>query len=293
MKKLISGMLSLIIFISLIGLILIININGLLKYKTIEKVTSKIKYLDLVNIEMNENELKEAYDSIYISFQQEGMPGEIVDKVYEQDFFKKVMAKIIYIESNYLLTGNTLETYTIDELNKLIVKDINKLDNIDDNERKVIINIMSNNSSKILTMENIIRSNINNIAPLKIEFIRYVLGDKFKIILLSLIIIAILLLFFINREKVFPYIFIPTIICSVFFLVISIFTSNLLVSFISNEFLEGILYPFIKLFLGNLLFTALILLGVSIIYLMMNEMITVKEKSKIRPKIKNKGIIGI
>lgn len=292
MKKIISVLLSFIILITLIGLIFILNINNLLKFKTIDKVSSKIDYLNLVNINTEENELKDTYDSIYLFLQEEGLSSELITKIYQQDFFRKVTSKIIYIEVNYLLTGNIIKTYTGDELNNLFEEDVNKIKNLTDSERKKLESVMRN-ISEILTMENIIRSNINNIDTRRIELTRYILGDKFKVILLCLLIIAILLLFILNRERVFIYVFVPTIICSILLLCVSLFFTNVILQIISNKFVEVILYPFIKLFLDNLLFTSLIILGISIIYLIMNEIVINKEKRKIRPKIKNKGIIGI
>jgi len=292
MKKIISVLLSFIILITLIGLIFILNINNLLKFKTIDKVSSKIDYLNLVNINTEENELKDTYDSIYLFLQEEGLSSELITKIYQQDFFRKVTSKIIYIEVNYLLTGNIIKTYTGDELNNLFEEDVNKIKNLTDSERKKLESVMRN-TSEILTMENIIRSNINNIDTRRIELTRYILGDKFKVILLCLLIIAILLLFILNRERVFIYVFVPTIICSILLLCVSLFFTNVILQIISNKFVEVILYPFIKLFLDNLLFTSLIILGISIIYLIMNEIVINKEKRKIRPKIKNKGIIGI
>lgn len=292
MKKIISVLLSFIILITLIGLIFILNINNLLKFKTIDKVSSKIDYLNLVNINTEENELKDTYDSIYLFLQEEGLSSELITKIYQQDFFRKVTSKIIYIEVNYLLTGNIIKTYTGDELNNLFEEDVNKIKNLTDSERKKLESVMRN-TSEILTMENIIRSNINNIDTRRIELTRYILGDKFKVILLCLLIIAILLLFILNRERVFIYVFVPTIICSILLLCVSLFFTNVILQIISNKFVEVILYPFIKLFLDNLLFTSLIILGISIIYLIMNEIVVNKEKRKIRPKIKNKGIIGI
>lgn len=287
MKKVISIILSIIILISLLGLTIIININIIMKNKTISKVASNIKYIDLVNIKMKENELKETYDSIYISLQQEGISRENINKIYKQDFFEKITTKIIYTEVKFLLTGNISKTYTINDINNLIKKDIEKI-NLQQEEKEKIIKILNYNSSKILTIENIIRSNINNISPTKIKIVRYFLSYKFKVILLCLLIICILIELVLNKERLLPYIFIPTIICSFLELLISIFTPKSITTNIANKFLESILYPYIKIFLNNLLFTSLIILGISIIYLMVNESVMKKEKRRLKPKIKKK-----
>lgn len=268
---------------------MIINLNIIMKDKTINKVSSNINYINLVNIKMKENELKETYDSIYISLQQEGISKEQIKEIYKQDFLKKVTTKIIHTEINFLLTGNILKTYTINDLNNLIKKDIENM-NLHQEEKDKIVEVLIKNSPKILTIENIIRSNINNISMKKIKIIRYFLSYKFKVILLSIIIMAIILELIINKERLLSYIFIPTIICSLLELLISIFTPSIIMKSITNEFLENILYPYIKVFLNNLLFTSLIMLGISIIYLMMNEYIIKKEKRLIRPKIKKKMI---
>ncbi len=289
MKKVISIILSIIILISLLGLTIIININIIMKNKTISKVASNIKYIDLVNIKMKENELKETYDSIYISLQQEGISRENINKIYKQDFFEKITTKIIYTEVKFLLTGNISKTYTINDINNLIKKDIEKI-NLQQEEKEKIIKILNYNSSKILTIENIIRSNINNISPTKIKIVRYFLSYKFKVILLCLLIICILIELVLNKERLLPYIFIPTIICSFLELLISIFTPKSITTNIANKFLESILYPYIKIFLNNLLFTSLIILGISIIYLMVNESVMKKEKRRLKPKIKKKRL---
>lgn len=289
MKKIISIMLSITILMSLLGLTTIININIIMKDKTISKVASNIKYIDLVNIKMKENELKDAYDSIYIALQQEGISRKDINEIYKQDFFEKITTKIIYTEVNFLLTGNITKTYTTNEINNLIKKDIEKT-NIQSESKEKIINVLSNNSSKILTIENIIRSNINNVSPTKIKIVRYFLSNQFKVILLCVLIICILIELMLNKEKILPYIFVPTIICSIIELLISILTSKLIIANITNKFLESIIYPYIKSFLNNLLFTSLIILGISIIYLMMNESVIKKEKRVLKPKIKKKKL---
>lgn len=293
MQKIISITLSFIILISLISLTIVINFNIMINSKTINKIASNINYLDLINIKMKENELKETYDSLYLSLQQGGISKETIEEVYKQDFFQKITAKIIDVESNYLLTGKNLKTYTITDLNRIIEEDIQKMSKLSEEEKQTIITILHHSSSKILTIENIIRSNINNISSNKLKIIHYLLSSKFKVILLCLIIISILLQLMINKEKLLPYIFIPTIICSILELFISIFTPHILFSNISNKFLQTILFPYLQYFLTNLLFISLILLGISVIYLMANESIVIKEKNKIKPKLKGKKLADI
>lgn len=289
MKKIVSIILAMIIFISLITLTTVLNINMLTKYETIHKISSKINYLDLVNIKTNKNDLQEIYDEIYLSFQEYNIPPETIKQFYNQEFFAKVTTKIIYTESNYFLTGKELKTYTLEELNNLAKENIHNIKKISKDEEELLNTLLERNNQRILTIENIIRSRINNMSYYKIKLIRYILDYKFKVILLCLMIISILLEYIINKEKLLPYIFIPTIICSVLELIISIFIPNIFSKTITNNFLEFLVYPYIKMFANNLLFTALLLLLISIFYLIINEKMTAKLKKIIKPKITKKN----
>ena len=286
MKKVISIILSFIIFISLTTLTIILNINILTKYKTIDKISSKINYLDLVNIKGKQNDIQKNYDDIYLSYPENNINSDLITKIYNQKFAKDVTTKIIYTELNYLLTGKSEKTYTIDELNTLTSKNINNIKNLSDNDKQIINNIITDNNLKILTIENIIRGKINNISYYKLKIIRYVLDYKFKIILLCLIIISIILEYIINKEKLFPYIFVPTIICSILELLIAIFLPSILFNLISNEFLKTIIYYYLKEFSNNILFTGLSILFISIFYLIINEKIINSTKKVIKPKLK-------
>lgn len=286
MKKLFSILLAFVSSISIFLLIIIFSIQFLVSEKTISKIASKIHYLELVNIDEESSELKENYDSIYLSLKDAGISNFQIKKFYETDFFEKIATKVIYIESNYLLTGKALKTYTIDELNNLSSKTISQMNQLKKEEQALLTSTMQENNLKILTMENIIRSDINNITYSKLQVLRYFFSNTFKVILLCLIIISILLQYFLNKEKMFAYIFIPIIICCVIELVFSILLPSMFFRIISNSFLESILYFYVRDFSNYLLLISLILLIISAFYLMVHESIAEKMKKRIRPKIK-------
>lgn len=286
MKKLVSIFFSLINLIAIFLLIFIFSVHFLVREETVNKVSSRIYYLDLVNIEAGASEMKENFDSIYLSLKNAGVSNSHIQEFYEGNFFKKAVGKVIYTESNYLLFGGELKTYTLDELNSLSNKTISQMKDLMEEEKRVLSSTMVENNLKILSIENSIRSTINNASYSKIQLIRYIFSNPFKVILLCLILISIVCQYFLNKEKMFSYIFVPTILCCMMGLLISLFLPIFFIQFFSNPFLEMILYFYIKVFSNYLLYFSLILLSISIFYLMIHESMIERMKKHIRPRLK-------
>lgn len=295
MRKLVSVFSAIIVFISVTFLTLILNINVLTSSYVIEDVTKSLDYLELVGIKGNFNQLKDYYNELYSSLQKNNVSQEMISKIYKTDFFNKVTSKIILNRINMVLSDPNDKLYIRDpypmynkeELDDLLDAEILKAKIVIDDKT---LNLIRENNNIIMEIEKLFSNNYSIFDNDKIAVIRYVLGYPFKIILICLIIILIIIMYLINKEKCLPYIFIPIILASFLTLVLSLFFSKILIYVILDDFLLEFINPFVKVFTNNLLFSSLILLFISIIYLMINEFISNRKKRKIKPKLKLKKV---
>lgn len=292
-RKLVSVFSAIIVFISVTFLTLILNINVLTSSYVIEDVTKSLDYLELVGIKGNFNQLKDYYNELYSSLQKNNVSQEMISKIYKTDFFNKVTSKIILNRINMVLSDPNDKLYIRDpypmynkeELDDLLDAEILKAKIVIDDKT---LNLIRENNNIIMEIEKLFSNNYSIFDNDKIAVIRYVLGYPFKIILICLIIILIIIMYLINKEKCLPYIFIPIILASFLTLVLSLFFNKIIIYVILDDFLLEFINPFVKVFTNNLLFSSLILLFISIIYLMINEFISNGRKRKIKPKLKLK-----
>ena len=279
MKKIISILFAIICFLSLLILTIVLNINLLTKNKNIVKQTKNINYIELVSLNTINTDNKEIYDEIYYSLQKSDLPLEKIIIFYESDYIKEVFKNIIYNSSNYLFYNKEYKKYNVNTLNKLADKKIK-----DKELREQVKNINYN----FVNMENNIKYNIDSIDYNKIRILRYIMDNKFKVILLSLIMISIIIEIILNKEKIIPYIFTSSTICSIVDIIISISLSFIVTKNINNEFVLLFIKPFVEYFDRTLLITGLVMLIISTIYLMINQKIDNITKIVIKPRIKVK-----
>ena len=279
MKKIISILFAIICFLSLLILTIVLNINLLTKHKNIVKQTKNINYIELVSLNTINTDNKEIYDEIYYSLQKSDLPLEKIIIFYESDYIKEVFKNIIYNSSNYLFYNKEYKKYNVNTLNKLADKKIK-----DKELREQVKNINYN----FVNMENNIKYNIDSIDYNKIRILRYIMDNKFKVILLSLIMISIIIEIILNKEKIIPYIFTSSTICSIVDIIISISLSFIVTKNINNEFVLLFIKPFVEYFDRTLLITGLVMLIISTIYLMINQKIDNITKIVIKPRIKVK-----
>lgn len=293
MRKIVSIFLTIIVFISVTFLTLILNINVLTSHYVIEDVSKSLDYLELVDIKGSSSKLNNYYNELYSSLQKNNVSQEMIDKIYKIGFFKEVTYKII-IDEISMIMGDSNDRiyikgphsmYTKGELDKLLDEEILKAKLVIDDKT---LNLIKKNNNIIMEIEKSFRNSYSIVGNNKIAVIRYVLGYPFKIILICLITISIILLYLINKEKYLPYIFVPIILASFLTLVSSLFLKKIILYFVLDDFLLEFINPFIKIFTNNLLFSSLILLFISTVYLMIDEFISNMSKKKIKPKIKLK-----
>lgn len=287
-KKVVTIFLAIIVFISVIFLTFILNINILTDSQVIKDIAKDLDYLELVDIKGNSSNLKDYYNELYSSLQKNDVSQEMISQIYEMDFFNIVTSSIIYNKIASILDMSNDKYYirdpyhhfTKEELDILLDEEFNKNGFNDDK----ILDLMKENNVNIIEIERVVGNGISMVIENNI--VRYMLGYPFKIILVCLITISIILLYLMNKEKYLPYIFVPVILSSFLVLVLSLFLKRIITYFVLDSFLLEFVNPFVKIFSNNLLFSSLILLFISAIYLMINEFISNMYKKKIKPKIK-------
>lgn len=288
MKKIVSVSLSIVIFISVIVLTLILNINFMIDSNTIDKISKDLDYLGLVDIQGESSKIKNYYDDLYSLLQENDVSQETISKIYKTDFFNLVTSLIVSKGIDSILTVETDKYYfkdpnssfTKEELDTLLEEELEKAGINDDK----ILDLMKDNNSNIIKIEKVVRNGISMVIGNNI--VKYILSYPFKIILVCLTTILIIILYLMNKEKYLPYIFVPVILASILSLFLSLFLGKIIFYLVSDNFLLEFINPFVKPFTRNLLFSSLILLFISVIYLMINEGISNINKRIIKPKIK-------
>lgn len=287
MKRVISFFLSFIIFIIITLLGLIFSIHLLIRENVIKKETQNISYLELVDIKAEEGEVKKNYDEFYLSL-EEVLPNHLIKKLYESKIPSRIMRCLLLNEIDYIF--NSFDTKVIDEeIIQKIVDEEMRVMGLNDSDRASVLSVIGSNSYRIINMEEAIRKKINSFPKKSLLLVRYFCGYPFKIILLCILTIAIIMEFLINKRNYLPYIFIPTIISGVLSIFISIFMTTFIKSRM-QEFLFILVRFFISSLSDSLLVIGLMILFISILSLMFNEIIIKRGQVVIKPRLKMKRL---
>lgn len=280
MRKFFSIVIAIIIFIAVLFLTLVLNINLLIRKDNINKIASNIDYLDLVNVE-GSNNIKDIYDDMYIEMEKNDVRYKDINSFYNSNYIKHVSSIIINDNVNYLLYGKKNEL-TTSKLNKILDKEL-----VNDSKKEI-----KKSNYNFVNIDTNIRYFIDDIPTNINKIIRYIFGLNFKIILLAVLIISIIIEYILNREKSISYIFTSTLICGFIELLIAVFLKVGINYLISDLFYRLLLNSFSNNLVKMLIVTSGILILISIIYLGFNQIYEDKKKIIIKPRIKVKNIVN-
>ena len=272
MKKIFSIFLILINFISLFLLCIIIDINMLTKEKNVNKLVDKINYLDYVNIN-SKSEIGDIYDNIYLEL-QDRLDSKEISTIYDSKYIRSVTGKIVY-DGVSLLLYNKDYKLTSNYLNKKVSFNNTLIDNA---VRKANYNFV--------TINNIVKYRVSSVSISKINLIRFLFKPGTKVILLTLIILSIIILYLLNKEKILKLIFVPATLCGLLNILVAIIIPDLFKHIYDDQFVIKFLNVFIKGFIDRLFIYGVVIIFFSIIYLIINEKMEEKIKIVVKPKLK-------
>lgn len=287
MRKFISVILSIGIFISLFLLTIILNINSLFTESNIRKVNNSMDYTELVDIMGEKLNIEESFSNIYDKLLNNKFTSTEISSLYNSKYIKEIIIKIENDNINYLLYNKKYKTITVNDIGLDIkidgVKDI-KGNDISSKINSKITNMIN---ASFAGVENEVKDSIDSIPSIYLKIIRYMFKDTFKVILVALIAINCVLLIIINKSKSISYIFVPSMITGIAELLIVFFTDSILYKYLDN-FMYILMHPFADLFTNKLLITSLIIMCISIFYLAIGDRIEEKSKIFLKKKIKVK-----
>lgn len=287
MKKFISIILSIMIFICLFLLTIILNINALFKKSNIRKINNSMDYTELVDIMGEKINVEKNFDNIYGKLLENKFTSMEITNLYNSKYIKEMVIKIETDNINYLLYKKEYKPVTTDDIGLDIklngIKDIKGNDissKITDSVKEII------NASFKESEENI-KEEIDSIPSVYLKIIRYMFKNTFKVILVALILINCIILIMINKNKFIPYIFVPCMIVGIIEILIVFFLDNIIYKTLDN-FMYILMHPYVEYFTNKLLITSLIIMCISLFYLAIGDKIDEKSKVFLRKKLKVK-----
>ena len=276
MKRLINIILSLVILIDILFLSITININLFSKNNNIKKINNKINYIELTNIEGKNFNTKNYYDNFYKDLVNEDINSSDIEKIYKSKTFKDSMYKIENDNLKYLLKRKDYQRLTTKELNNKFKKELND---------EKLSNKVSKYTYELVNIEDEIKYNIDKVPTKYTNTLRYLLSTTFKIIILCTMIISIILIFFINKDKFIAYIFIPSLIVGIIDLILGLSIDTIMYNKLS-KFIYMLSKSFINNYITKLIFTSLIIILISLFYLSVYEKVESKFKVVLKSRIK-------
>ncbi len=276
MKRLINIILSLVILIDILFLSITININLFSKNNNIKKINNKINYIELTNIEGKNFNTKNYYDNFYKDLVNEDINSSDIEKIYKSKTFKDSMYKIENDNLKYLLKRKDYQRLTTKELNNKFKKELND---------EKLSNKVSKYTYELVNIEDEIKYNIDKVPTKYTNTLRYLISTTFKIIILCTMIISIILIFFINKDKFIAYIFIPSLIVGIIDLILGLSIDTIMYNKLS-KFIYMLSKSFINNYITKLIFTSLIIILISLFYLSVYEKVESKFKVVLKSRIK-------
>lgn len=268
MKKVLSIITSILLFVNCIFLILVFSVFYYFSNNNIKNIVNSCDFFSLVyiNVKDNDNKLLTNINSLYYYLIDNDVDRLKIEDILNSGEIKSKVYLLASNEINYFLTGN----------------EVKRNYNINIHDTKVNVNIDFN------IIRDSVHEYLSNLPQWFRNGVIFFNSNLFKIILLSSFIILILLLIIINNLNFFSYMFFSFIYVSFVLMIGSVFCSILFDKIFSSYLLYFLLNDSISLLFNNLFILGSILFLVSSFIIWLIQNIISKKRKKFRPRIKSK-----
>lgn len=268
MKKFISVVLSIVLYLTVFSLVILWSTRDFLSVKVVQKEMQKIDFTKIVEDQYS------GQNALYQDMERYGISKVEVDRIWESDFVKEATGRIVGNMSEYIVTGKETELLTVKEWDALVDAHAEDLitqikPTLTNSQKEAVVDILKNQGPNIIKQIPKATEITDTMGPAALETVRFALGNTLKFILLgiSLLIGALLIWIQYKKGKWILYIGIPLLLSGM-----SLFAFGSLCSYIFQIALEGESVAVVSFgnalvagYQAHLFLPSMILIGVSIV----------------------------
>lgn len=280
MRKILSILLSIILFFALSIIIYLFTLKIFIKF---DKIASLLHNHNIINYkDLTLKKDSTFINNINVTYQDLktlGLTKEDIDNIIEKSQVNNIINNIISNKLNTILTGQELTiVYDKEQLDRLLTENI---------YNESIKDYIIENDYKILNFEKGLNNSLQVTNSKYLSILNILISDRLIIIILSTLIITICLLFIFSKQNFLSYLFTTVLLIGIN----NIILANVIPYILNINFESTIInYMFKDIWLNYfkyILIISIFLILISIIGLLINERVTKSSNKKnIRPRIR-------
>lgn len=197
-----------ILFISTLGLFILIPIKHTISTTNIKEIITNIDIEEIVNNEAIENNLKEYLQPLLDEAEDFGIDEDIVIKVLNTNEIKGLVGDIAGNIVHYAITGENTKIITTKDIENILKTTIDDVDEnifpIKDEDKNKIINVFTENFPKyeeLLPDTKMLESNLDSNVKTLINVGRFIVSNELILYLSIATVIALSGLIYLKKEK--------------------------------------------------------------------------------------------
>lgn len=280
MKKILSILLSVILFFTLSFIIYLFTFKILFKTNYFDRIIKENNVSEYINLSLGQKStFVNNINASYQDLKKLGLSEKEITDIINDTNINQVLNNIIINRMHHALYNEKTINYTLDDLDNILTKNINN-----SQVKEYIIE----NDYKIISFETSLDYDISNINYKYLTFYKELTSNKTIIVVLLTLILVIIILFIINNNLFLNYFFTTTLVVGLNNIIICLITPYSLNIILENKLIKHVFSNLYTNYFKEVLIIDLILVLISTIILSVNDKVNNKNNRKIKPRVRKR-----
>jgi len=271
MKKIMSMLLCILLFVTYFIFLVQINFNSAFSKKSIDKVIENMEFMEQISTTESNNGNQDwniSLNEIYEVAEDYDISKSVIDNILNSESAKSFILEYLENNTNYIINNDSSVKLDIDDIQNNIEEAVNNYienedNNLTESEKKKITQFTSDNSYKIankLPTPELIEIEM---SPTLTKFVQSFFNNTTRIILIGILVIFIILIILLQRNKSMLYLGVTVLITNIVTLLFSPIINTIVNHSINYE--SSILLNIIKNFSRQIINSYLIISIIGIV----------------------------
>jgi hypothetical protein len=270
MKRILSILLSVILFFTLSFIIYLFTFKLLFKTNYFDRIIKENNVSEYINLSLGQKStFVNNINTSYQDLKKLGLSEKEITNIINDTNISQVLNNIIINRMHHVLYNEKTINYTLDDLDNILTKNINN---------SQVKEYILQNDYKIISFETSLDYDISNINYKYLTLI---------VVLLTLILV-IIILFIINNNLFLNYFFTTTLVVGLNNIIICLITPYSLNIILENKLIKYVFSNLYTNYFKEVLIIDLILVLISTIILSVNDKVNSKNNRKIKPRVRKR-----
>lgn len=280
MKRILSILLSVILFFTLSFIIYLFTFKLLFKTNYFDRIIKENNVSEYINLSLGQKStFVNNINTSYQDLKKLGLSEKEITNIINDTNISQVLNNIIINRMHHVLYNEKTINYTLDDLDNILTKNINN---------SQVKEYILQNDYKIISFETSLDYDISNINYKYLTFYKELTSNKTIIVVLLTLILVIIILFIINNNLFLNYFFTTTLVVGLNNIIICLITPYSLNIILENKLIKYVFSNLYTNYFKEVLIIDLILVLISTIILSVNDKVNNKNNRKIKPRVRKR-----